>query len=196
MISGPPVPYGLTQSSRSNERSLRVLPASLDIQDSHTSSSAQRTHTTPQVGGSGQNTSRDALSTSSATLPMHRHMIPGAERGHTSAQRQCGEECSGVTRRHRGPTDKRLVRQSPARTHISRLTRLPSMASAAGGRSLDPSSSQIPDPNVKSQSQKQSFGRKPQIPKERTGGWELVKPLGSDQIPTSLRVSQNRNRKV
>ena len=71
-----------------------------------------------------------------------------------------------------------------------------SMASAAGGRSLDPSSSQIPDPNVKSQCQKQSFGRKPQIPKERTGGWELVKPLGSDQIPTSLRVSQNRNRKV
>ena len=174
-----------------------VLPASLGVQDSHTSSGAQRTRTTPHVGGSGENTSPDALSTSSATLPMHGHMMPGAKRGHTPAQRQCGgEECSGVTGRHRGPKDNRLVRQSPARTHISRLTRLPSMASAAGGRSLDPSSSQIPDPKGKSQSQKQSFGRKPQIPKERTGGWELVKPLGSDQIPTSLRVSQNRNRKV
>ena len=165
-----------------------VLPASLGVQDSHTSSGAQRTRTTPHVGGSGENTSPDALSTSSATLPMHGHMMPGAKRGHTPAQRQCGgEECSGVTGRHRGPTDNRLVRQSPARTHISRLTRLSSMASAAGGQSLDPSS-QIPDPNVKSQSQKPEtivrypFGRNPQKSQRRELGdgnwsspWDLIK---------------------
>ena len=163
-----------------------VLPASLGVQDSHTSSGAQRTRTTPHVSGSGENTSPDALSKSSATLPMHGHMMPGAKRGHTPAQRQCGgEECSGVTGRHRGPTDNRLVRQSPARTHISRLTRLPSMASAAGGRSLESAGSQqFPVPRSQRQIPKVRNSRSVENPKSQrrelwdgnwSSPWDLIK---------------------